>query len=478
MYYFGYYAHGAIAGTSRANGATTQWGYDGAQQLSAVIHGLAGTSHDATWTYAYNPASQVRSVARDNPGSGPGQADAYAWTGHYAVARPYTTNGLNQYSAAGSATFAYDRNGNLTADGAFEYAYDIENRLTERSGGAVLTYDPLGRLFRVTTIAGATTFLYDGDALVAEYNTAGEMTRRYVHNVGADVPLLSYEGAALNLPSYLHADYQGSIVAVSDPWGAGTANTYDEYGIPGAANVGRFQYTGQIWLPELGMYHYKARTYSPTLGRFLQADPVGYAGGINLYAYVGNDPLNHLDPTGTQTVEDMRLQMHIDDLRQQGLSEREILNRVGQEALAQGEALLAFSGVAEAALMVRGVVAGVRSYQAVRAASSIERAITSGSRLVLYSREAGYTLRAGEVAIDMRRGWTLARNDRILANAIRQGNPIRESFVTQTGRLRPGGFVLERERSQLRTAGWRYVQSVREWRRTCIGTRLVGPGQC
>ena len=104
---------------------------------------------------------------------------------------------------------------------------------------------------------------------------SGAMTRRYVHNVGADVPLLSYQGATLGLPSYLHADHQGSIVAISDPWGAGSVNAYDEYGIPGAGNSGRFQYTGQIWLAEIGMYHYKARIYSPTLGRFLQTDPVG-----------------------------------------------------------------------------------------------------------------------------------------------------------------------------------------------------------
>ncbi|WP_370468265.1 RHS repeat-associated core domain-containing protein [Parvularcula maris] len=70
-----------------------------------------------------------------------------------------------------------------------------------------------------------------------------------------------------------------------------------------ADEAGRFGYTGQMRIHGTSLWHYKARAYSPRLGRFLQTDPIGYGDGLNMYAYVGGDAVNRRDPSGLNSAE-------------------------------------------------------------------------------------------------------------------------------------------------------------------------------
>ncbi|HEX8241751.1 MAG TPA: RHS repeat-associated core domain-containing protein [Allosphingosinicella sp.] len=286
---FAYDGAGRRSGLN-SGGTASSYAYDPAGRLQTLTHDLAGTSADQVFALTYDPAGQIASRRSEN--------DSYAWTGSVAVDRPYSVNGQNQYLSAGPASFDYDANGNLISFvnpgvGTTTYAYDVENRLVSASGAAnaTLTYDPLGRLFQVSGAAGATQFLYDGDDLVSEFSGAGAILRRYVHGPATDDPLLWYEGAADADRRSLFTDHQGSITAIANAAGNAVAiNSYDAWGSPGAANIGRFGYTGQAWIRELELWHYKARFYSPNLGRFMQTDPVGYSGGINVYGWIWRRP--------------------------------------------------------------------------------------------------------------------------------------------------------------------------------------------
>ena len=200
-------------------------------------------------------------------------------------------------------TPTYDGNGNLTFDGTFTYGYDAENRLISASGAgntASYAYDAQGRRKSKTVNGTTTIFVQDpqGRALLDYDGSSGTIQNWYAFGSGPNDVLNQINVTGSTRATYI-PDIQGSIVASLDASsGTLTKTGYQTYG-ESSVTSGTFRYTGaRIDAETNGLYDFRARMYSPTLGRFMQADPIGFVGGINLYAYVNNDPLNLLDPYG------------------------------------------------------------------------------------------------------------------------------------------------------------------------------------
>jgi RHS repeat-associated protein len=300
----GYLPTGGRGNINRTGGATTTIDPDNALRLEWFTQTFANSANNLTNAFQYNPASQVTTFSQSNT--------LYTYSEFKSRVGVYVPNGLNQYTNVDELPIGHDANGNLTTDpgSSTTFTYDMENHLVAMSGTvdgqavtASLVYDVLGRLAQTTINAGTsvtTQLHYDGDALIGEY-VGSMLTKRYVHGDQVDEPLVQYSTNVVSAATrrFLHADHQGSIIAHSNETGTAVqTNSYDAYGIPASTNDGRFGYTGQTWLRQLGLNYYKARVYSPRLGRFLQTDPIFYVAGMNMYAYVSGDPANRSDPSG------------------------------------------------------------------------------------------------------------------------------------------------------------------------------------
>jgi RHS repeat-associated protein len=252
------------------------------------------TGVNVAFTRAYNAVNQR---------TGQAVSDS-AWIDYppaTASTTAYTANALNQYTAVGAVTPAYDSNGNTTSDGTSTLGYDAENRLVSASKtGMTATYTFDGRGRRKTkTVNGTTTvFVTDADNReVLEYDgSSGAILRWYAYGLGSNDVLAQVEvsGGTRLTPV---PDLQGSVIATMSNAGTLASFAYRAYGTSASAPAA-FGYTGQRVDAETGSYYYRARHLSPGWGRFWQADPIGYGDGMLIYAYVGNDPLNAIDSFG------------------------------------------------------------------------------------------------------------------------------------------------------------------------------------
>lgn len=229
----------------------------------------------------------------------------------------YTANNRNAYSAVSGASNyipQYDANGNLTQDDHHTYTYDFDNHLISVDNGntATYTYDALSRRIRKQTQTGVVNYYYAGDQIIEERNASNATVATYLYGIGIDDILQMRRNGQ---DYWYHKNHLGSVVALTN--GQGTVVERYEYGpygkltiydandsVVALSTVGNIYYfTGREYDFETGLYHYRARSLHPGLGRFMQHDPMLYVDAMGLYHYVGNMPTGMVDPKGGEFFE-------------------------------------------------------------------------------------------------------------------------------------------------------------------------------
>ena len=280
---YGYdYAGNRTSKTNYLNGATSNYGYDAIYELLQVTQGGSTTE-----SYSYD------AVGNRLSSSG---------------VPSYSYNTSNELTSNSNGSYTYDANGNTLSDPqGRSFTWDFENRLTSvvvpGTGTVAFKYDPFGRRIQKSGPMGTTNYLYDGKSLgsnvIEETDVSGNVLARYSQFPSLDQPLAELRSG---VSSYYEQDAIGSVSALTNAAGAlANTYTYDSFGNLTASTgaiANPFQYTGRDYDSEDSISYYRARYYDSATGRFLSEDPIRFAGGINLYAYALDSPVNKNDPEG------------------------------------------------------------------------------------------------------------------------------------------------------------------------------------
>lgn len=348
-------------GIAIVGGRDAAYSYDGEDRLLSVVNSV-GSSETSRFEYQYDAVGNRvslqdqdglhqylydqldRLVSATHPtGSNPAEGYAYDRVGNRSssqLSSAYTYDAANRLIEDDEFTYEYDANGNLTkktgksSGQETSFDYDAEDQLTQvtLSDGRVVTfrYDGLGRRIEKSVDGQIIRYVHDGEDLLLELDAAGAVIARYTHapqdvegpfvaGGGSDQPLVMERGGQ---NFFYHTDGLGSVAQLTDEVGnVVNSYAYDTYGRVVEATEGvlnPFAFAAREFDPETGLYFYRTRYYEPNLGRFLSEDLVALglvrarAGlvpshapvqseaqdELNLYAYVGNNPVNFLDPNG------------------------------------------------------------------------------------------------------------------------------------------------------------------------------------
>lgn len=303
---YGFDAVSRLTYEQRDSGLADGYGYDLSDQVT--VNNRNGTLSGGL---VYN-ATSANNYAYDADGNRTSVVTNGATTSYTAA------SDVNQYTNINGVGLGYEGNGSLSAYNGWTYGYDGQNRLVfaDNNGSNThlrLYYDGLNRqIMRDVTVGGVLTrtqFTYDGWKDISEYDGSNNLQACYLHGAATD-ELLSRFGGTSALVWY-HQDGRGNVARISDQNGywserytydlGGAPTIYDPFG--GNRTVSwcnnRFLFQTRDYIKEGSIYDYRNRFYSPALNRFLQPDPIGFAGDSkNIYRYCGGDPVNRRDPFG------------------------------------------------------------------------------------------------------------------------------------------------------------------------------------
>ena len=323
-----YDAASRLATLQAPNQALITYGYDNDDRLTSITQGTAniafgydnasrrtsGTTPSGSWAYTYDAASQLTQIAYTGYSGGSlgtltytygldGSVTSRSGTLFTSVLPAAVTSAAydagnrltSRVTSSGTQTPVFDANGSLTSDGINSFTWDPRNRLTAIGSQASFVYDAFGRRASVTKSGGAPIgYLYSGDDVIQEQQS-GSVLAAMLTGLGIDE---RYVRAG----ELVFTDLIGSTVALSNGSTIQTSYAYDPYGVTtsaGAATTNTYQFTGrENDGTTAGLMFYRARYYNPAWGRFVSEDPIGVAGEVNLYAYVGEQPTGWRDPQG------------------------------------------------------------------------------------------------------------------------------------------------------------------------------------
>jgi len=278
---FTYDAAGRRATITAPNGIVATFDFDDANQLLSLVYDL-GTTRIGDVSYVY-----------DAGGRRIGQGGSLAKLLSSPTVTSSAYDAANRLTTWGSNTLTYDDNGNVTSIGSTTYTWNARDQLVASSDGAAsFGYDALKRRHSRTVSGSTTGYTHDGSNPVV---VDGDFL---LSGFGFDEVYAQI--SASGSTSYVK-DGLGSARLLTDDNGATTASySYGPYGQTAktGSDDAALQFTGRENDGATGLYYFRARYYSPALQRFLSEDPAGFAGGLNLYAYVGGDPIGYTDPTG------------------------------------------------------------------------------------------------------------------------------------------------------------------------------------